>query len=246
MNNRKSHALKPWACLLAALLFAFAFALPARHAAAEDATDAAADLSVEADGGNASAAESDLENIVELGTAYCSVRTDGGVETVLTSALTLGGVSPEYALAVVWAPSSGKAALRKSATAKGTFIKDCAAGTLVVVLSLAGDYTKIDYLGKKGYVRTDCLRFFPAAAQAAPTGVLSYNGYANGATTVNVRLEGDRKSRKIGAFNTGTPLTVITPGETWTEIEVKGLRGFVMTRYVTVLTEPESTATPAP
>jgi hypothetical protein len=253
---RGRRAFGRWVCLLAALLWvcapvAFAQDVPSTVAAMEDADEMAADLSAEADGADETAetavaqtSESDIGNIVELGTVYSAVQTEDGVDTVLTSTLTLGGVSSAHALAVVWAPGTGKVALRKSASAKGTFIKDCAAGTLVAVLLLAGEYTKVNYLGKEGYLRTDCLRFYPAAPQEAPTGFLSYNGHTNGATTVNIRLEGNRESRKIGVYQTGTPLTVVTPGEIWTEIELKGQRGFVMTKYVTVSEDPGTAPAP--
>ncbi len=180
------------------------------------------------------AKETDLEAIVELGTAYSTINGENGPETVKTAGLTLGNVSREYALAVIWAPKTGKVALRERASEKSDFIKDCQAGRIVAVLTLAGDYTKIDYDGKEGYVRTDCLHFYAPMETDAATGVLSFNGRATGKTTVNVRLEGDRDSRKIGEYKTGTPIAVITAGETWTEIEVKGYRGFVMTKFLTV------------
>jgi uncharacterized protein YgiM (DUF1202 family) len=176
----------------------------------------------------------DLEAIVELGTAYSTVNGENGPETVKTAGLTLGNVSLEYALAVIWAPKTGRVALRERASEKSDILKDCLAGRIVAVLTLAGGYTKIVYDGKEGYVRTDCLHFYAPMETNAPTGVLSFNGRATGKTTVNVRLEGDRESRKIGEYKTGTPIAVITAGETWTEIEVKGYRGYVMTKYLTV------------
>ena len=152
--------------------------------------------------------ENDIDRITELGLVYSAVtNTDGETETVRTETLTLGNVSKEYALAEIWAPSTGKVSLRKNPYPKSTVLKVCQAGVLVVVLSLNGEYTEINYKGTQGHIRSDCLHFFAPSASQAQTGLLSYNGYTNGAATINVRLEGDRTSRKIGTYKTGTPVT---------------------------------------
>jgi SH3-like domain-containing protein len=62
--------------------------------------------------------------------------------------------------------------------------------------------------------------------------MLSYNGKVNGGTTVNIRLAADGGSRKIGEFRTGTEVTIIKYGDEWCEIEVGGLRGYVMTVFL--------------
>ena len=169
----------------------------------------------------------------ELGTHTSKVSYQGKSTKVPTSELSFGKDVPEdKKLAVIYTPKTGKASLRKSASSNADVLKQCKAGTLVSVLEYGKTYSKISYKNTVGYILTDCLKFHGVTGEAEGKGILSYNGKTSGGTTVNIRLAADSGSRKIGEFRTGTEVTVIKYGDEWCEIEVDGIRGFVMTAYL--------------
>lgn len=152
----------------------------------------------------------------ELGTYMCRVSYLSKTEEVLTADLIFGTDIPEdKKLAIIYTPKTGKAGLRSSASGDANVIIQCKAGTLVSVLEYGKTYTMIYYKNYVGYLLTDCLKFHGVAKEAFGIGKLSYNGKASGGTTVNIRLEADSGSRKIGEFKTGTEVTVIKKNEEW-------------------------------
>lgn len=160
---------------------------------------------------------------------------DGEEKVVDTKDLTLGGTPPEgKELAVIYAPSTGKASLREKASEKGKLLKTTKAGTLVRVLEVNGAWAKIVYKDTIGYIKTNCLRFYEAGDENQGTALISYKGKTNGSTTVNIRNAATRDSFKIAEWRTGTPVTVFGLEKGWYEVEAKGIRGFVMEEFLTV------------
>lgn len=137
-------------------------------------------------------------------------------------------------LAVIHTPNSGKCTLREKASESGKTIKQSKAGHLVLVLEKGDKYTKINDNGYVGYVQTRCLRFFEELPQAIGTAKLSYNGKATGKTTVNIRHEASKSSRKVEEWRTGTTVTVFSYADGWYEIEHNGVYGFVMDDFLTM------------
>ena len=186
--------------------------------------------------GNAFSNDNGVVTVKELGTHTSKVSYQGTTMEVSTAELNFGKDVPEdKKLAIIYTPRTGKASLRKSASDNADILKQCKAGVLVSVLEYGETYSMINYKNTNGYILTDCLKFHGVAAETEVKGVLSYNGKVSGGTTINIRLEADGGSRKIGEFKTGTEVTLIQNNEEWCEIEVKGIRGFLMTRYVTIL-----------
>lgn len=169
----------------------------------------------------------------ELGTYICKVSYLDKTEEFLTSDLNFGTDVPEdKKLAVIYTPRTGKASLRRSASGRAGALKQCKAGTLVIVLEYGMAYSLINYKNTAGYILTECLKFHGATEGIECKGMLGYKGKVSGGTTVNILLEADGGSRKIGEFRTGTEVAIINYGDEWCEIEVGGLRGFVMTEFL--------------
>ena len=184
---------------------------------------------------SAAAGKDQAVTVKELGTHMSKVSIQGKVLYVPTAELSFGKDVPDNKrLAVIYTPKTGKAGLRASAQGHADIIKQCKAGTLVSVLEMGKTYTKINYKNTVGYVQTDCLKFIDAAAETASKGVLSYKGKTTGGTTVNIRLQADGGSRKIGEMRTGTEVTVFALVDGWYEIEAQGIRGYVMQEYLVV------------
>ena len=171
--------------------------------------------------------------IVELGRTSSKIQYQGKTVSVSTSDLTFSENVPENKkLATIYAPRTGKASLRQTASSKGTLLKNCKAGTIVSVLAIGNGYTRINYKGTVGYIKTACLKFY-GDSESTAQGVLSYKGNTGGGTTVNVRNTPKGDSAKVAEWRTGTEVTILSHENGWYEIEANGMHGYVMEKYVT-------------
>ncbi len=171
--------------------------------------------------------------VVELGRISSKIQYQGKTVSVSTSDLTFSENVPENKkLATIYAPRTGKASLRQTASSKGTLLKNCKAGTIVSVLAIGNGYTRINYKGTVGYIKTACLKFY-GDSESTAQGVLSYKGNTGGGTTVNVRNTPKGDSAKVAEWRTGTEVTILSHENGWYEIEANGMHGYVMEKYVT-------------
>ena len=172
--------------------------------------------------------------VLELGLVYSKISYNGQTMEVATADLVFGENIPEgKELAVIYAPNTGKASLRKSAFDNATVLKTCKAGVIVSVIEVGKTYTKVNYKGTIGYVKNSSLQFYSAAHQDTATGKLSYKGKTNGATTVNVRCKADKESAVVATWETGTAVRILSSANGWYEIEAKGIHGWVLQEYLT-------------
>ena len=171
--------------------------------------------------------------IVELGRTSSKIQYQGKTVSVSTSDLTFSENVPENKkLATIYAPRTGKASLRQTASSKGTLLKNCKAGAIVSVLAIGNGYTRINYKGTVGYIKTACLKFY-GDSESTAQGVLSYKGNTGGGTTVNVRNTPKGDSAKVAEWRTGTEVTILSHENGWYEIEASGMHGYVMEKFVT-------------
>ena len=172
--------------------------------------------------------------VLELGLVYSKISYNGQTMEVATADLVFGENIPEgKELAVIYAPNTGKASLRKTASDNATVLKTCKAGVIVSVIEVGKTYTKVNYKGTIGYVKNSSLQFYSAASQDTATGELSYKGKTNGATTVNVRCKADKESAVVATWETGTAVRILSTANGWYEIEAKGIHGWVLQEYLT-------------
>jgi SH3-like domain-containing protein len=172
--------------------------------------------------------------VLELGLVYSKISYNGQPMEVATADLVFGENIPEgKELAVIYAPNTGRASLRKSASENATVLKTCKAGVIVSVIEVGKTYTKVNYKGTIGYVKNSSLQFYSAASQDTATGKLSYKGKTNGATTVNVRCKADKESVVVATWETGTAVRILSTANGWYEIEAKGIHGWVLQEYLT-------------
>ena len=171
----------------------------------------------------------------QIGTTTSKVSYQGTVSEVPTAALTFSENVPEgKEIAVVYAPRTGKASLRKKASTSSDVIKKCKAGTIVSVLEYGKKFCKINYDGSVGYILTSCLQFHSPNEQPVGYGVLSYKGKTTGSTTINIRNDADGDSAKITEWKTGTEVMIFGEESGWFEIEANGMRGYVMDDFITL------------
>lgn len=174
-------------------------------------------------------------SLLELGTVTSKVSHQGETIDVSSAELVFAEDVPEdKKMAVVYAPKTGKASLRKSASENAAVIKQCKAGTIVAVLETGKTFTKINYNGTMGYILTGCLQFCAPVTETQGNALISYKGKTNGSTTVNIRNQADKGSAKVAIWKTGTAVILLSHADGWYEVEAKGIRGFVMEEFVTL------------
>ena len=139
--------------------------------------------------------------------------------------------------AVIYTPNTGKASLRERPYEKGKLIKQCKGGTVVEVLEYGKKWTRIKDGKREGYIKTDCLKFYPADREPIAMADLSWRGTTTGGTRINIRNSPDKKSHVIGEWRTGTDVAIFAFEDGWYEVEAFNMHGFVMAEYVTVKAE---------
>ena len=173
---------------------------------------------------------------IDILSSYESEITVGGEKiTVLTSELEFESTAKEEErLAVIYAPKTGKATLRAKASQSAKMVKNCKAGRYALVLEKGKNFSKIYYNNAVGYIRTDCLKFYPIATEPYAEGILSLNGYTTGNAEINIRNKADYGTHISGTYKTGTVIRVIEIGDTWTEVEIDRIRGYIQTKVLTM------------
>lgn len=173
-------------------------------------------------------------HIEQLGLLTTIVRENGENSEVATSSLVLESVDPEYQLAVIHVPKTGKCTMREKPSKKSDMVKNCKAGRVVIVLEWGKEYTRILYNNAEGYVLTSCLKFYPVDTPILGTGTLTWEGKATGRTKINIRTAPDKSAKKVGEWKTGTGVTVFALENGWYEIEHEGEHGYVQEKYLTM------------
>lgn len=167
--------------------------------------------------------------MVTLGLNTSVVTIDGVNHAVPTSALTFDpSVDARHRIAVVYAPRSGEASLRETASGSAEKIETCKTGRIVAVLEYeGGTYTRIRYDGTEGYIRTDCLLFHDGAEAVMGTGTLHIKGATDGKGNVTAYAEGSSSRAKVAAWPSGTAVQVFDLEDGWYCVENDGWVGYV-------------------
>ena len=177
--------------------------------------------------------ESTSVSLQELGTAQCVVWDGEEMLTVPTEDLHWETeADDDHRLAIIYAPKTGKATLRASASNKAKSLGQCEAGRIVVVLKVGKTYTRILYEGKEGCVLTSALTFSGAVPEDGfTTATLSYKGRTDSSATISV-YTAKNANRKIKQWRVGNEVVVLAESGSWSEIEIDGWHGWVKSAYL--------------
>lgn len=160
--------------------------------------------------------------IKTVGIAQSSVLIDGQQRTVSTKDLSFAeAVKETQKLAIVFAPLTGKATLRRSPSSGAHLIDNCKAGSIVPVLAVEGDYAVTLYQGRKGYIKTSSLQFSPAR-DAIGTATVD-----NAGRTVNLRLSRSTSAHVVCRLESGRQVVVLSKTANWYEVETNGMWGYI-------------------
>ena len=153
---------------------------------------------------------------------------------VLTLALTLALCIPaqaaDYATAVV---KGGWLRLRDGASSDAETISAYYTGTEVTILGGSGSWFYVRTPdGKTGYMHADYLTINSSITggevyEDADGYVVSSNGKG-----VNLRTGPGVAYHIVGTFAVGTPLTILTVGDTWSQVYISGATGWMMTTFI--------------
>lgn len=171
--------------------------------------------------------------VVEWGLVHCKVLLDGVETEVNTMDLVLSDQVPEgHQLAIVYAPNRGKAALRKAENTGSKQLESCDTGVIVPVLEEGKTMSRVNYLGKTGYMLNTSLRFY-SPCEGEGEGLIG----GKKSSDANMRLNKDNGSLKIAKLQSGTTVCVVKAWKDWYEIDYAGLHGFVSKTLLEMIEE---------
>ena len=168
-----------------------------------------------------------------LGTAQCIVFDGTTKLTVNTEDLVWETeADDDQRLAIIYAPKTGKATLRASASSSAKAIDQCLDGRIVVVLKVGSTFTRVLYEGKEGCVLTAALTFTGSVpAGEFDVATLCYKGRTDSSATITVYTAKTAK-RKINQWRVGTEVVVLNVEGNWSEVEIDGWHGWVKNDYL--------------
>lgn len=177
--------------------------------------------------------ESTSVTLQTLGTAQCVVYDGKELTTVNTVDLHWETeAEDDQRLGVIYAPKTGKATLRASASSSARKLGDCEDGRIVIVLKVGSTWTRILYDGEEGCVLTAALKLCGAVPEEDfSTATLAYKGRTDSSATISVYTATNAK-RKIKQWRVGNDVVVLGETGSWTEVEIDGWHGFVKSAYL--------------
>lgn len=113
-------------------------------------------------------------------------------------------------------------------------------GTQVSVMSVSGNWSRIRVSGKTGYMMS---RFLTTTAPgtgsgsgSGTTGFVTYTAYVTSANGkgVNLRAMATTGSQVLAQYPVGTSCTVLGQVGDWNRIEINGVKGYMMSKFLTV------------
>ena len=179
---------------------------------------------------------STIVEVVYMGVGRSMVVMNGQKTLVNTVDLKWQTEAPEEkVLAMVDAPRNGYTWLRRDPNTRITNpkIAQIRTNTVLRVISAGKNWTKVDYDGLRGYVRSSSLEFFYNDHTDFVTGYLSVKGKTEGRDTVKIRSM-DMSGKILKECKVGTPVTVFDVIEGWVEIDGEGFHGMIQSKYVTM------------
>ncbi len=125
-------------------------------------------------------------------------------------------------------------------------------GDTVTVLGASGNFYRVEYDGRTGYV----FKQYVEKSSGSASGSTSMNGSTLTATgypydtvaldDVNLRASRSISSKRLGTIAAGDKVTVKGIKGDWAQVTYQGKSGWCMKKYISVATIVAATATPAP
>ncbi len=179
--------------------------------------------------------------VSQLGLGWCLIKEKNEKLYVRTADIAFSGLPYDNQIAIVHLKNSNQLPLHKEASAKSKTLKKIPNGTYVVVLEKGADFSLVVVGGKEGYLQNDYLSFREAWQGEVTSAVLQDPDKPTRKTTVNMRSTNAENGKKIKALKTGTAITVLEISGDWAEIELNGLHGYIMSKFVHIPDDAKTT-----
>ncbi len=125
---------------------------------------------------------------------------------------------------------------RRKANSKSDIAIKIPNGSEVEVLEVTGDWSRIEYNGKKGYVKNSFLSDEEPKKEEEPASVvLQAGGHARIVTeggTLNLRSKADGRSAVVAQASNGARVEVVEATPEWSSIRYQSKKGYVRTQYL--------------
>ena len=139
--------------------------------------------------------------------------------------------------------------LRRSASTSSALVDRIPAGGVIEVLGDSGNYFKVTYNGRTGYVVKQYVNAAPDSSIVQATAEPTASGYPYTTTTndsVNLRAKKSTSSARLASIPEGATITVRSISGSYAEVTYNGKDGWVLKEYVNLKTIVKPTATPKP
>ena len=97
---------------------------------------------------------------------------------------------------------------------------------LQVIEQRPNGWTKVDYEGKEGYIKTEFLQAAESAAGAETVGTVTAS------TNINVRASASETADRLGVLSGGDSAELVGTEGDWSKIKYNGQIGYVKSEYV--------------
>lgn len=119
--------------------------------------------------------------------------------------------------------------VRAKASSNSKILGTAAKGEVYSVLGISGNWVKIDYDGKTGFVFHRYVKLSDEEESIeGKTGTIKCN------THVNIRAKATKNSKLLGTAKNGETFTVKGRSGNWIQIDYKGKTGFVYRKYIKI------------
>ena len=119
--------------------------------------------------------------------------------------------------------------MRSGASTTSSILGVYNTGTEMTITGESGNWYKVSYSGKDGYVSKD---YMTTTKPDNGGGSASQTGYIKG-NDVRLRSGAGTNYSILGTYNNGTPLTITGTSGNWTAVTINGVKGYVNSTYVT-------------
>lgn len=146
--------------------------------------------------------------------------------------------------------TNAKVNMRRSASSKAVVLERIEKGDSLTVLGESGNYYKVSYKNRTGYVMKQYVVadntaiVTPDPVQEATAPSYPYNTTAN--ASVNLREKQSVYSNKLGAIPKGATVTVHKISGTFAKVTYNGIDGYCKSEYLVLKKIVKPTATPKP
>ena len=138
-----------------------------------------------------------------------------------------------HRIAVIHAPSTGRASLRLTEKPKSKVLTKCPAGKVVLVFDYGEKYTGVFYKGYGGYVLTEALKFIGDRVSLGGATV-SYEGSTTRTTNLRLRASPNQSGQSLTAVNPGMRATMVGAAANWVEVDINGWHGYIRIKFLTL------------